>query len=419
MGVKVKTQQDYQRKSARGYLGKEALCAQLLKVAAPATGEAASINEAIQACLRTVCGTTNWPIAHARILAKHDLMGEHLPSDIWHVASGERFASLQAFDSSRLCSGTPWYSRILKVAKPIVFSDLASEPDFSAKQAAHELGLKSALGMPVLLGNKFKAVCEFFSYESMQSDLLLEQVIATLAAALARGIERIWLEQCLREMRSRLLNLQDDERKRLASELHDTTGQNISLIIIDIDTLEREAQDLSPAARARVAECGELARKSLQEIRTFSYLLYPPMLDELGILAALRVFVEGFSERSGITVDLDLPEQPIRMSRDLETTIFRVVQEGLSNVLNHSQSWRAKVHVSFDRNKVLVTVEDEGKGLSSNDTAAVPSKIGVGIASMQERVKQCGGQLKLRPWNKGTQLEVSLPLPEMAKGACA
>jgi signal transduction histidine kinase len=220
-------------------------------------------------------------------------------------------------------------------------------------------------------------------------------------------------------MTARLLTLQDDERRRLARELHDTTAQNVSMIIVNIELLYRD-QSSSPAARAKLAECAELARRSLQEVRTFSYVLHPPMLEELGVFTALRLFIEGFSERSGISVELDLPDRSVRMPRDLETTIFRVIQEGLSNVSKHSHSSTARVRVSVDSGGIAINVEDDGSGLPTTDegTSQVP-KIGVGIGSMQERVKLWGGRLQLHSRGSGTQLQVNLPLAQAARAATA
>ena len=223
----------------------------------------------------------------------------------------------------------------------------------------------------------------------------------------------------LHEMTGRLLTLQDDERRRLACELHDTTGQNLSMLVLNIDLLGR-GHFPKEETNAKLAECSELARTSLQEVRTFSYVLHPPMLDELGVFSALRTFIQGFAERSGILVDLDLPDRSIRMSRDLETTIFRVVQEGLSNVHKHSRSSTARVRVAVNHDGVFINVEDEGTGLpSSTEFTELPTKIGVGISSMQERVRHCGGHLQLHSHGAGTQLEVSLPLRQAARAATA
>lgn len=416
----MKTRQDYRLNLINDCFRKEATCARLLRAAAIVTGQAASVSDMFELFLRRICDSTGWAIAHVRVLSQVDVLGERLPNDIWHVAAGERSEALQAaVDSERLRSGPAWHAKIARTSRPLVLTEVTEEPVFAGRDVARDFGLHSALGMRVVVSDKLKAICEFFSHAVIHGDTLWEEVLASVAAAIGSAIERRWFEQALHEIRTRLLSLQDDERRRLAGELHDTTGQNISLIIVNLDSLEREAQVLSPTGRERLAECGELARRSLQEIRTFSYLLHPPLLDELGVLSALRVFVEGFSERSGIDVDLDLPEHTMRMPRDLEITIFRVVQESLSNVLKHSHSHNAKVHLDFDRGRIAIRVQDEGTGLPPNETGPLPRKMGVGIASMQERVKQCGGHLKLTPRNKGTQVEVTLPLPEVAQAVGA
>jgi signal transduction histidine kinase len=283
-----------------------------------------------------------------------------------------------------------------------------------------DLGLWSSLEIPVQVGEEILAVCEFFSSESIQEDILWVEVMASVGAAVGRIIERSRSEEAQRSMTSNLLNLQDDERRRLATELHDTTAQKISVVIMDLDLVGMEIGELSPTAHAKLFECAALARQSLQEIRTFSYLLHPPMLDELGVIAALRIFVEGFSERSGLHIDLELPEHFMRMPRDLETAIFRVVQESLSNVHKHSQSPNATIRVRFEASTVTILVEDEGTGISRpGEGGPFLAKIGVGIGSMRERVKQCGGQIAISSRSKGTVIEVSLPVPQATKAAMA
>jgi two-component system NarL family sensor kinase len=241
--------------------------------------------------------------------------------------------------------------------------------------------------------------------------------MASIGSALGPTIERERSEEALRSVTSKLLNAQDDERRRLARELDDTTAQDIALLIMNLDRVAND-EPLSPRARARLAECAAQARQSLQEIRTLSYMLHPPLLDELGILSAVSVFVEGFCERSGLKVDLDLPKRSIRMPKDFETTIFRVVQEGLTNVHKHSRSPTAKVQVKFEGLRIAVLVEDQGLGMSEGSVSQ-PGKVGVGIGGMRERVKQCRGQLTLNSRPSGTLLEACLPLPETAKSATA
>jgi signal transduction histidine kinase len=348
----------------------------------------------------------------------------HSPKEVWYVPflDAQTFRD-KALRMSHLRSGIDWRARVVSTGKPIVLRDLASELDLKGQHAARELGLRSALGMPVLAGESATAVCEFFSSTPIRQDDLLEEVFAVIGATLAHVIEAKQTRERLHEMSARLLSLQDDERRRLARELHDTTGQNLSMMIVDIDFLGRE-EIPSSEARARLAECGELARRSLAEVRTFSYILHPPLLEELGVFSALRQFVGGFSDRSGILVNLDLPDGSARMPLDLETTIFRVVQESLANIHKHSHASKATVRIALHPAEIAITVEDNGSGLpSAIEDASYPTKVGVGIGSMRERVRQCGGQLQLHSQRVGTQLQVSLPLaqgqPALARAATA
>jgi signal transduction histidine kinase len=409
----------YRCKPEEELQSKEPVYARLLRTAKAPTEDAASVSDVLLHGLRGVCDCTQWPFAYARILSQGDALDSRGVKEVWHVPflDPHGFRN-KAIRMNRLRSGVDWHLRMVSTARPTLLRDLEQELDLSGQHAARELGLRSAFGMPVIAGENIKAVCVFFSGVSIQQDALFEEVFAAVGAALGHVIELQRCQERLREITGRLMTLQDDERRRLARELHDTTGQNLSAIVINIELLGRE-QSLSPAVRAKLDECADLARGSLQEVRTFSYVLHPPMLEELGVFSALRLFIEGFSERSGILVDLDLPERSVRMPRDLETTIYRVVQESLSNVRKHSHSTTAKVRISLDPGAIAITVEDHGAGLPRPMKGASPSKIGVGIGSMQERVKLCGGRFQLHSRPTGTQLEVSLPLPQAARAATA
>jgi signal transduction histidine kinase len=198
---------------------------------------------------------------------------------------------------NRLRSGIDWRMQMVTSARPTVLCDLEQELDPKGQHAARELGLRSALGMPVLGGENVTAVCEFFSCDRIPQDVLCEEIFAVIGDALAHAIEIKRSRERLREMTGRLLTLQDDERRRLARELHDTTGQNLSMLVLNIDLLGR-GHFPAEEVPAKLTECSELARTSLQEVRTFSYVLHPPMLDELGVFSALRTFSQGFAERN-------------------------------------------------------------------------------------------------------------------------
>ena len=224
-------------------------------------------------------------------------------------------------------------------------------------------------------------------------------------------------ETTLRALSARILQIQDQERRKMARDLHDTTGQELAVLVMSLRHLSESLDRPGLDVRKALADAAELANKVNDEIRTFSYVLHPPLLDQLGLASALKWYVEGFSARSNIEVKLVIPENLNRFSPEKETALFRVVQEGLTNVLRHSGSKRAKIVVCTSADEVEVTVIDEGKGLSSTQveqfaSGASPKGVGVGIAGLRERMHQLGGTVHICSQRVGTVLKAILPLDE-------
>ena len=215
----------------------------------------------------------------------------------------------------------------------------------------------------------------------------------------------------VRELSARLLQSQDEERRRIARELHDSAGQIIAALQINLQPLESKIEGLGPdAARALRDSIGLVAQLS-RELRTISHLLHPPLLDESGLASALRWYIEGYADRSKIAVDLQLSPDLGRLSREIETAIFRMIQECLTNIHRHSGSPSAAIRVDRFQNEVRVEVRDEGKGIRVGPRA-LPLRPGVGIQGMQERVRQLGGQFQIHGESKGTVVMAVIPIPE-------
>jgi PAS domain S-box-containing protein len=223
------------------------------------------------------------------------------------------------------------------------------------------------------------------------------------------------IENELRVLSGRLLSLRDEERRRLARDLHDSVGQLLAGAAMNLAMAQRKLSPNDPASSQLLNELGNLLEQSVKEVRTMSYLLHPPLLDEVGLPSALEWYISGFSERSQIKVELNLPPELGRFARDVELAIFRIVQETLTNVHRHSGSQVARITVSKSAGQIRLKVEDEGKGmelpLNSRDNAERPL-LGVGISGMRERVRNLGGQMQLRSGSWGTVVEVLLPTEE-------
>jgi len=210
-----------------------------------------------------------------------------------------------------------------------------------------------------------------------------------------------------------LMHEQDDERRRIAQLLHETTAQDLAALKMHLARVSRTASHLSDVDRAALTESISLAEQSITEIRTLSYLLHPPFLDEMGLLSALRWYVGGFAERSGITVDLELPEQFDRLPRDTETALFRIVQESLINIHRHAESETARIRLQHAARTLVLEIEDWGRGIpkaSLEQFTSGEGVVGVGIAGMSERIERLGGRLELTSSAGGTTVRVRVPL---------
>jgi PAS domain S-box-containing protein len=199
----------------------------------------------------------------------------------------------------------------------------------------------------------------------------------------------------LRQLSSRILHLQDEERRRIASHLHDTTGGWLTALAMNLSVVSGEAAKLTPRTKTVLADSLEILRDMSNDLRTVSHLLHPPLLDEMGLRSALRWFVEEFSKRSNIQVQVELAPNLGRLTRECETAIFRIVQEALTNVHRHSGSPRASICITREHDELALEVRDWGKGLPPGQHGA-PKRSGVGLQGMQERVHQLGGHFEIR-----------------------
>jgi PAS domain S-box-containing protein len=294
-----------------------------------------------------------------------------------------------------------------------------------------------------------KTASEIFRERGMHSDLLLQEVLRTGKPVLDRevsadlpakpGETRCWLvnyfpiredggvftqlgiivvdvtarrnaEEALRKLSGRLLGIQDQERRRIARELHDSLGQYLVGLKIAIEMLGHAPPE---ATASLLAECKEILDKSITETRTLSHLLHPPLLDEAGFASAASWFVTGFSQRSGIPVSLDFPPDLPRLPESVEIALFRVLQESLTNVHRHSRAPSAEIRVEADAEQVSIEIRDHGRGIPSYILRHVDgegAKLGVGLAGMRERIHELGGVFEVVSDGHGATVRAVVPL---------
>ena len=259
-----------------------------------------------------------------------------------------------------------------------------------------------------------------------------------LAKITRDATERMCADEARRELSARVLRLQDEERRRISRQLHDMTGPVMSSILMNLAVVEKDAGALSETSRLALQQAETLTRRCSSDIRTMSYLLHPPLLNEVGLAAAVQWFLDGFSQDTGINTHLEAPEDLGRFAEEMEISLFRVVQECLTNIHQHANSSTALVclHIAAPQHKdqphtLTLEVSDQGKGAQAKAdqrkgsqgkgnpaaTSAGPFAEGFGIQGMRERVEELGGNLEIASAPRGTTVRVTVPIPGRQKAA--
>ena len=226
-------------------------------------------------------------------------------------------------------------------------------------------------------------------------------------------------EDSLRMLSHRLMHLQDEERRRIARELHDSTGQSLAAMQMYLDAISATARSMTPKARKALEDAIKMCKSCTTDIRTISYLLHPPLLDELGLLPALEWYVAGFRERSGIDIAEEIGELELPLSQDLNTALFRIIQEALTNIRKHAESSKATIRLRCEDSTLILEIKDSGKGFEAERIGKRRQGVnglGVGITGMRERVRQLGGTLEITKENPGTLVRAKFPIREVEDG---
>jgi signal transduction histidine kinase len=240
---------------------------------------------------------------------------------------------------------------------------------------------------------------------------LIPQVHDMVTSARLSENRRQQLERAneeLLQLSSRIMSVQDGERRRIARELHDGVGQYLAAIKMSCEVAMQQAH--TGNSGEALTESLSLIDRCTSEVRTLSHLLHPPLLEEMGLASAIPWYVEGFTQRSGIQVDLEMPAKLQRFPKAEELALFRVLQEGLTNIHRHSGSTAAKVGLRVEAGRACFVIEDNGRGISNGNGHA--AKDGVGISSMRERIRELGGRFQMISSESGTTVEVILPLQQ-------
>jgi PAS domain S-box-containing protein len=326
------------------------------------------------------------------------------------------------YDIALTAAHHPEYFAALTTDRSVAVSNTHTDPRTASLRADYLLpwGVGALLDAPIRLAGKLIGVTCLEQHESGRAwepdEIAFAGGLADQVGHAFSSAESARAAQDIRILAGKLMQLQDEERRRIGRELHDSTGQVLAALEVTLDRA-LAAGPAEPKVRQLLTECAQLARQCSQEIRTAAYLLHPPLLDELGLPTALHWLVDGFTARSKIPVELELPAAGPRLQPDRELSLFRVTQEALSNVQKHSGSKSARVRLKIEPGHAIIEVTDFGRGIipagfTAGSTAAQAT--GVGLVGMRERLRQLGGSLTVESTPDGTSIIASVPITTQA-----
>lgn len=310
-------------------------------------------------------------------------------------------------------SGMEAFEHLLKTEIAVIVMDVSMPgmDGFETAQMIHEHPRFHDLAIIFVSGILVSDLDRLKGYQHGAVDYVSVPVVPELLRAKVKVFADLYRKNRQLEMLNQsVTNLRDEERRQIARELHDSIGQLLAGLSMNNSLLQSQSQ-LGGDISKLLAESDALIQDAIKQTRTISYLLHPPLLDEAGIVSALRCYVEGFSQRSNVLVTLDIPEQFTGLSKPMELCIFRIVQECLTNVHRHADSPTAGIRVSQDESCLRVEVQDAGKGFPLIDRETLTlAQTGVGLRGMQERLRQFAGTLQIQSNGKGTRVTATMPL---------
>lgn len=384
----------------------------LLNEVGEAVIEAQTVPEALRWCLASICVHAHWSVGRALTVGSLDL-----GADVWFLKDEQRLGPVRdALERAGRPGKASPAASALGLRQTVWVPDVAADPYFKRLPELAKAGLVSAFALPISMAAGASAAIVLYSDSPSEPDEAFLSTMTSVASHLRRFFERLAAEEAQRQLSLSLMRAQDDERRRIARELHDSAGQYLGALGLSIEAARRCAPELPAAAAQKLDEAGEIIERCSAELRTLSHLLHPPLLEALGLSSAINWYIDGFTERSGIGVSAQVPPLP-RFAPSAELTLFRVLQECLTNIHRHSGSKTATVKVEASERSLALEICDQGKGIPAATLRGWfrnTQRSGVGISGMRERLNDLGGTFEINSSEKGTTVRATIPLREEA-----
>jgi len=386
-------------------LNSEADSAQLVKAIAIASNETMAINDTLYFCIERVCKFAGWPLGHLYLAAEKPAFGL-IPTEIWHVGDPGKFDVFQKITGDTpMQAGVGLPGRVLASGEPEWIIDVTKDLNFPRARLAENIGVRAGFAFPILIGREVVGVMEFFSTKAAEPDKEMLAIMSQIGTQLGRVLERkraldqseISQEQ-LRNLYHRLQQIREEERTRTAREVHDHLSQLLTTIKLELSLLDKKLAQYGPGIKESIQQLLEMSDDAIQSVQGIAMDLRPPILDDLGLAEAIEWQVREFKTRTGIHCQFLDQMNGFELDLERSTTLFRIFQETLTNIVRHSQATRVSVKLHVCKENIILEVQDNGCGITAEQIQNLRS---LGLLGMRERAMVWGGYVNIEGDSKG------------------
>ena len=386
---------------------------ELHKDIAVASNETQAIKKTLEYCLERICAHAGWPVGHLYLTAES--YSDHLiPAPIWYLEDPARFETFRNItEVTPFKAGEGLPGRVIESGEPAWIIDVTKDPNFPRANQAKDIGVKAGFAFPILIGEEIVGVMEFFSTRAVQPDDKMLAVMAQIGTQLGRVLERKRSEEEIKGSREQLRNLyhrlelvREEERTRMAREIHDELAQVLSALKLEVSLLDKKLIKNDSSLQPTTQMMLELIDNTIQTGKKLVMDLRPPLLDDLGLPEAIEWQAREYEKRMGIRCEIELEKNCFQLDKERSTTLFRIFQETLTNVTRHSKANKIQIQLKDENGVITLQVADNGIGISEEQIASPRS---LGLLGMRERALVWGGKIViLGTPNKGTTVTIQL-----------
>ncbi|MBT6854327.1 MAG: GAF domain-containing sensor histidine kinase [Nitrospina sp.] len=394
-------------------LNSEIEYSKLIKTIAVASNETRAIDETLRFCIRQISELAGWPLGHLYLAAENPSEGV-VPTEVWHVDEPGQFDTFQKItQETPLEEGIGLPGRVLASGEPAWIIDVTKDSNFPRAKLAEDIGVKAGFAFPILIGKRVVGVMEFFSPKAVEPDPEMLGIMAQIGTQLGRVLERKQAQdesersyEQLRNLYHRLEQVREEERTRTAREVHDHLSQLLTTIKLELSLLNNKLAHYNPTIQKSTEQLLEMSDDAIQSVQRISMDLRPPILDDLGIAEAIVWQAKEFKTRTGIGCDFVNELDDFEPDLERSTTLFRIFQETLTNIVRHAEASEVCVTLSQFNESITLQVRDNGRGISPQQVSSMRS---LGLLGMRERAMVWGGNVQIRGVpNDGTTVTINI-----------